>query len=183
MLRKRKLFRMQKLKRLHLRIPFIFWSQIFVKSNCIYHLNLKNEIRFKQFALFIETYKSSILVWSYFSNLDNLNSAFESSEIPKYNFSLFLCQISNGSKKIAIRQYNLQKWINSSLCASNPKSIAYFEVFNIKIKKLTRSSILLEFRLNQNDRNSSKLSFFILFLNKKSNLKSHCEKGCMEPRG
>ncbi len=43
-----------------------------------------------------------------------------------------------------------------ALCASNPEVIAYIESLESQIKELTERLQVLEFRLNQNSRNSSK---------------------------
>jgi transposase len=58
------------------------------------------------------------------------------------------------------------------LCASNPEVIAYIESLESQIKELSERLVLLESRLNQNSRNSSKPPSTDFFVKEKSNPKS-----------
>jgi len=69
-----------------------------------------------------------------------------------------------------------------ALCASNPEVIAYIVSLESQIKELTEKLILLESRLNQNSRNSSKPPSTD-FVKEKPNPKSLRKKSGKKPGG
>jgi len=69
-----------------------------------------------------------------------------------------------------------------ALCASNPEVIAYIISLESQIKELTEKLILLESRLNQNSRNSSKPPSTDFF-KEKPNPKSLRKKSGKKPGG
>lgn len=69
-----------------------------------------------------------------------------------------------------------------TLCASNPEIIAYIFSLESQIKELTEKLILLESRLNQNSRNSSKPPSTD-FVKEKPNPKSLRKKSGKKPGG
>ena len=69
-----------------------------------------------------------------------------------------------------------------ALCASNPEVIAYILSLESQIKELTERLIVLEARLNQNSRNSSKPPSTD-FVKEKPNPKSLRKKSGRKPGG
>jgi transposase len=69
-----------------------------------------------------------------------------------------------------------------ALCASNPEVIAYILSLESQIKELTERLIVLEARLNQNSRNSSKPPSTD-FVKEKPNPRSRREKSDRKPGG
>jgi transposase len=69
-----------------------------------------------------------------------------------------------------------------ALCASNPEVIAYILSLESQIKELTERLIVLEARLNQNSRNSSKPPSTD-FVKEKPNPRSRREKSGRKPGG
>jgi transposase len=69
-----------------------------------------------------------------------------------------------------------------ALCASNPEVIAYILSLESQIKELTERLIVLESRLNQNSRNSSKPPSTD-FVKEKPNPRSRREKSDRKPGG
>ena len=70
-----------------------------------------------------------------------------------------------------------------ALCASNPEVIAYILSLESQIKELTERLIVLESRLNQNSRNSSKPPSTDFFVKEKPNPKSRRKKSGKKPGG
>ena len=70
-----------------------------------------------------------------------------------------------------------------ALCASNPEVIAYIESLESQIKELTERLVLLESRLNQNSRNSSKPPSTDFFVKEKPNPKSLRKNSGKKPGG
>ena len=70
-----------------------------------------------------------------------------------------------------------------ALCASNPEVIAYILSLESQIKELTEKLIVLESRLNQNSRNSSKPPSTDFFVKEKPNPKSRRKKSGKKPGG
>lgn len=70
-----------------------------------------------------------------------------------------------------------------ALCASNPEVIAYIISLESQIKELTERLVLLESRLNQNSRNSSKPPSSDYFSKGKPNPKSLRKKSGKKPGG
>ena len=70
-----------------------------------------------------------------------------------------------------------------SLCASNPEVIAYIESLESQIKELIERLQVLEFRLNQNSRNSSKPPSTDFFVKEKPNPTSLRKKSGKKPGG
>ena len=70
-----------------------------------------------------------------------------------------------------------------ALCASNPEVIAYIFSLESQIKELTERLIVLESRLNQNSRNSSKPPSTDFFVKAKPNPKSRRKKSGKKPGG
>jgi hypothetical protein len=70
-----------------------------------------------------------------------------------------------------------------ALCASNPEVIAYIISLESQIKELTERLVLLESRLNQNSRNSSKPPSTDYFSKGKPNLKSLRKQSGKKPGG
>ena len=70
-----------------------------------------------------------------------------------------------------------------ALCASNPEVIAYILSLESQIKELTERLIVLESRLNQSSRNSSKPPSTSFFAKGKPNPKSRRRKSGKKPGG
>jgi len=70
-----------------------------------------------------------------------------------------------------------------ALCASNPEVIAYIISLESQIKELTERLVLLESRLNQNSRNSSKPPSTDYFSKGKPNPKSLRKQSGKKPGG
>jgi len=68
-------------------------------------------------------------------------------------------------------------------CASNPEVIAYIESLESQIKELTERLTVLESRLNQNSRNSSKPPSSDYFSKVKPNPKSLRKQSGKKPGG
>ena len=70
-----------------------------------------------------------------------------------------------------------------ALCAPNPEVVAYILSLESQIKELTQRLIVLESRLNQNSRNSSKPPSTDFFVKEKPDPKSLRKKSGKKPGG
>ena len=70
-----------------------------------------------------------------------------------------------------------------ALCASQPEVVAYIKSLETQVKELTERLIILESRINQNSRNSSRPPSTDFFVKEKPNPKSLREKSGKNPGG
>jgi len=70
-----------------------------------------------------------------------------------------------------------------SLCASHPEVITYIKSLETQVKELSERLIILESRINQNSRNSSRPPSTDFFVKEKPNPKSRRKKSGKKPGG